>query len=167
MKLSNYHRQTFVDAVMNDVPRVEYSEQARSLIHAEAAAQLPAEIKKIYDNKELRGWLQANTAVATPRNLSSVYAVAHAGYKPSPELQTILNELSELAGIQHEARAELRARVKATIAACSTRARAMKMLPEFEKYLPSDDNTTSNLPAVANLAAELVKAGWPKGKAAA
>jgi hypothetical protein len=166
MKLSNYHRQTFVDAVMNDVPYIEYSEQARTLICAEAASQLPAEIKKIYDNKESRGWLVASTHVTTPKNLSSVCAVANDYYAPSPELQATLEELSRLAGVQDDARSNLRAQVKATIAACSTRAKALKVMPEFEKYLPSDDSTTSNLPAVANLAAELIKAGWPKGKAA-
>ena len=40
---------------------------------------------------------------------------------------------------------------------------------EFEKYLPKDTTSTgvSNLPAVCNLVAELVKAGWPKEKESA
>ena len=38
-------------------------------------------------------------------------------------------------------------------------------LPEFAKYLPKAVAKTDNLPAVANLVADFVKAGWPKEQA--
>ena len=34
--------------------------------------------------------------------------------------------------------------------------------PEFEKYLPSEAQPTKNLPALANVVADLSKLGWPK-----
>ena len=41
------------------------------------------------------------------------------------------------------------------------------MLPEFEKYLPADEQKAlRSVPVVANLVADFTKAGWPKDKAA-
>lgn len=62
----------------------------------------------------------------------------------------------------------LKAKLTAAIAACFTLKQAKERLPEFVKYLPTDrDSTgTSNLPAVANLVADLVQLGWPKDKEA-
>jgi hypothetical protein len=41
----------------------------------------------------------------------------------------------------------------------------MTRLPEFEKYFPAEDAPISkNLPALANMVADLTKLGWPKGK---
>lgn len=37
-------------------------------------------------------------------------------------------------------------------------------MPEAEKYLPKEAKSSTNVPAVANVVADLVKAGWPKGK---
>lgn len=49
------------------------------------------------------------------------------------------------------------------ISACTTRKQAAEVLPEFEKYLPEDEpKALRTLPALANVAADFVKAGWPK-----
>ena len=47
----------------------------------------------------------------------------------------------------------------------STRKGLADALPEFEKYLPADEPAAvRSLPVVANVVADFVKAGWPKGK---
>ena len=40
------------------------------------------------------------------------------------------------------------------------------MLPEFEKYLPSETPALDRtVPAVANVVTDFMRAGWPKGQA--
>jgi hypothetical protein len=53
--------------------------------------------------------------------------------------------------------------LRGAIEACSTYKQLMTRLPEFEKYYPKPDAPTANLPALANVVADLSKLGWPKG----
>jgi hypothetical protein len=39
---------------------------------------------------------------------------------------------------------------------------ALKTFPEFKKYMPTEAEPTKNLPALANVMADLSKLGWPK-----
>lgn len=61
---------------------------------------------------------------------------------------------------------DLNSKLTAAIGACTTLKRAKEALPEFEKYLPEDRETTGvgNLPAIANLVTDLMHLGWPKNK---
>ena len=63
---------------------------------------------------------------------------------------------------------DLRDKLTGAINACTTRKQAAEAIPEFEKYLPADEpKALRSLPALANVAADFVKAGWPKGQKAA
>jgi hypothetical protein len=54
------------------------------------------------------------------------------------------------------------AKLSAIVNGCSTLAQLKKMLPEFISYFPTEAEPTKNLPAVANMVADLSKLGWPK-----
>ena len=54
-------------------------------------------------------------------------------------------------------------KLETAIMACNSLAALKKLLPEFIKYFPTEDQPTQNLPAVANLVADMTKLGWPKG----
>jgi hypothetical protein len=49
------------------------------------------------------------------------------------------------------------------VEACSTLKQLKERLPEFTKYYPTEEAPTANLPALANVVADLSKLGWPKG----
>jgi hypothetical protein len=55
-------------------------------------------------------------------------------------------------------------KLKGVIDGCSTLKQLKTLLPEFEKYFPTEAQPTKNLPAVANVVADLTKLGWPKGR---
>jgi len=54
--------------------------------------------------------------------------------------------------------------IKGIAYGCSTLRQLKEALPELEKYMPKEDAPTRNLPAVANVVADMVKLGW-KGAA--
>jgi hypothetical protein len=61
-------------------------------------------------------------------------------------------------------RDEAHTKLSAIVNGCNTLAQLKKLLPEFISYFPSEAAPTKNLPAVANMVADLSKLGWPKTK---
>ena len=59
-------------------------------------------------------------------------------------------------------RREVYNKLKSIIDGCTTLKQLKTLLPEFEKYMPTEEAPTKNLPAVANVVADLTKLGWPK-----
>lgn len=112
--------------------------------------------------------------INTPSGVCSVYVVSnpnwvHSGFKENePEKYAQLVEIGVLAIEQNKVRAALENQVSGIISTCSTLKTAEERLPEFKKYLPADRGGSglANL-LVANVLAELMNAGWPKGQEAA
>jgi hypothetical protein len=165
MKLTNHDRAVFVRAVMDDVPQIDYNEQAQAIVEAAALRTLPADVAKLYGNKKLRGFLKTNVYYHTPGELRSVSIPINVTLEPAEDLA--LEELAEGLGAQNALRAALKDKLLGAIHACSTLNVAKKMLPEFLQYLPQERQPNvadRSMPVVANVVADLVKAGWPKGK---
>lgn len=166
MRLNTYDREAFVRAVMDDVPTVDYQQQAKDYVYAVLAPRLPAKLKAVFDDKELRpslDWKNWDLSCDV-QGLSSV-RWCHP-FKLTPAERKHLDAIGEAAQAQSQSRSDLKVKVRATINSCTTLKQAKERLPEFEKYLPADrdGNGTASLPVVANLVADLTKAGWPKGK---
>lgn len=163
MKLANNIRSAFVIAVMNDVPQVDYREQAQKLLIADAVAQLPPKIRAIYNDQSLRHFVQRKQEYA----LHQYIHVPGPEYARSEAVAARLAELLQLHDDQDAKRAELRNQIRAIADTSSTRKQLVDKLPEFEKYLPVDERAAArSLPLVANVVADFVKAGWPKDKPA-
>ncbi|MFA5388045.1 MAG: Nmad5 family putative nucleotide modification protein [Candidatus Paceibacterota bacterium] len=167
MRLTKTDKEAFVHAVMQDVPEVDYKDQARKKAHAALDAQLPKEVQAFV--KKCPGWLNEDFT-HLPGNLGVVCAVRPlGGFRPyhirdtMPELWEELKVLADVDTAQSSRRAALKSSVMGVINACNTLKQAKERLPEFEKYLPADrdGNVTAGLP-VANVVADLVKLGWPK-----
>ena len=163
MKLTNLMRDAFIRAVMQDVPAVDYQSQMRSLVNSS--------IKEIAD-KHFKGVdrMRLDDRYLTLRDVN--FSVAAHGLlhieiehiKNLPELRALTTQYN--AQINH--RTELNNKIRGAIYACSTLTQATEALPEFEKYLPADNpKALRSLPALANVAADFVKAGWPKPAVAA
>ena len=186
MKLSKTHRAIFVDAVMADVPKEDYTTQIEDIVRKLWRNILKREGLENIDagrlNKETvrvnyftHG--VSNEAVAKiPKDEKSwsytrqyvCTLFLHGLTEEDVKEITTCNEITELlnkAAIQHNYRAALRSRISAVIDACSTLKQAKEALPEFEKYLPAEPKEVDrSLPVVGNLVAELTKAGWPDKK---
>ena len=159
MRLTNYMREAFIRAALDDVPRVDYREQMQVAATKAAVDFLPPKVRAIYDDKELRDYL--NTTYIEQFCVPGI----NAGQELKLAVKAAIKPALALAAAQQQRDDDLRRKIKACAYAAATRAALVKMLPEFERYLPADDQAACRtLPVVANVVAEFVKAGWPKGK---
>lgn len=169
MKLTNTIRDAFIRAAMNDVPNVDYTEQIRKVACDDAVAALPPAVRKLWNDKATRNFLNLNHAtygrvsVAYPSDTK--YGEAR---KLSPSAETAVTELADKAKAEKSARDSLQSRLRAVAYSMSTRKALAEALPEFAKYLPEDEAAAlRTVPVIANVVADFVRAGWPKDKAPA
>lgn len=169
MRLNKYHKDAFVEGVLQDLPATDYDEVAQKLVRDAIVERMPAKVRAVYDDKDVRHWLR-NERMLMPGSLQSFYCVTGSNNGEVPgELKERLLELSQLKREQTSKKYAFGQKIRAAIDSCQTRKQALELLPEFEKYLPKNTTGTgvSNLPAICNLVAELVQAVWPKDKDAA
>lgn len=164
MRLTKSDRDAFVSAVMDDVPSVDYRGQAHALVREDAVNQLPKKVKEVYEDDSLKKYLD-RVSVYLNDQFHSAYVVGPE-YKMSSAVAAKIKELAEKHKEQDKRRRVLKDSLKSAILACNTLKQAKERMPEFEKYLPADrDSTgTSNLPAISNLVTDLMLAGWRGGK---
>ena len=165
MKLTISDRDAFVLAVMNDVPKINYNEQAHKLIKGHAYSIMPAKIKAVFDDKKLIGYLTTPYFYVS-KDIDSICLPGTYDYRMDQKTTDAVFKLGTLNKEQKEKYKKLKEQVMGVIKSCNTLKQAMERLPEFAEYLPKDRDGTgvSNLPAISNTVAELVQAGWPKNK---
>jgi Nucleotide modification associated domain 5 len=162
MKLTKQMREGFVARVMSDVPRIDYAERWRKRALEVAVDALPGALQPIYS--------------LYPEYIRTGYVgsgAGHSGYLPVGDghhdrVRTLIQNDSVAVGAiaaceaQNDTFAALKAKLEGVAAACTTCEQLLAALPELEKYVPVSPEPTRNLPALANLVADLVHAGWPK-----
>jgi hypothetical protein len=173
MRLTNYIRDAFVRAALADVPQVDYEEALRSAVVKDAVAQLPPKVRSVYTDANTRHFLECTTWY--PRNETGRRRVDVSAMIPWPDDSFKLSEagqakvdeiIARLKG-QQDAHESLERQLRAVAYSVQTRKALVEALPEFEKYLPADDAAAlRTVPAIANVVAEFMKAGWPKDGAA-
>lgn len=179
MRLSKDHKEAFVTAVMDDVPKVDYSAQFAALVKQDMKDVAFPELRRALEHKDIYAMLLGGYSTVCAPSVRQGNLTTHAykagissvstyrDYEMSAAASSAAMKISEAAADQYLRTRDLRAQVKAVINGCTTRKQAAERLPEFIKYLPEEMAPSTMLPAIANLAAELVKAGWPKGGVAA
>lgn len=162
MRLTKYDKEAFVRAVMNDVPRIDYREQAQKLFDEWLVTKLPAEVAAVFKRNDLQHYLESFYVSRMP--LISHRQIAACGIELDDAIRERLEALDQLDTEQCDVHEQLKDKVTAVIYGCSTLKTATERLPEFVKYLPADRDGTgvTNLPAISNIVASLVAAGWPK-----
>lgn len=166
MRLTNTIRDAFVRAALQDVPHIDYREQIRKLLVEDSLAQLPSKIRALAKDKSTEHFLR--TEPYWKLHISTtVYNPRGASWEPSPEVREKCKELLQLEKQQQELRDALETKLRGVANSVTTRKALVEALPQFEKYLPAEEEKTSNLPALTNLVADFKKAGWPKTKSEA
>jgi hypothetical protein len=163
LRLTNYIRDAFVRAALDDVPRIDYDDQMEKKVLAHFVDQLPTKVRFVWDDKALRPYVNTHYYHVHSISLNVPGSEKHSRRLPQA-LEAELKELSELDTQQTNRRNELKSKLRGVAYACTTRKALVDALPEFEKYLPPEDAPTKNLPMLANVVSDFVKAGWPKGK---
>lgn len=168
MRLTNYIRDAFVNAAMQDVPSTDYQEQANKIARTEVKRMFDSAFPNVDVNK-VTDWIQGGT-IAMPGALYDMHVTTRTSYymlrEKSPKVWEKLNEISVKLKEQSDARDVLSRKIRGAASACNTTKQLREMLPEFEKYLPEEEAVgPRTLPVVANIVADFTKAGWPaKGK---
>jgi hypothetical protein len=171
MRLTNTIRESFVRAAMQDVPFVDYKQQAVRLVEAELDKAFSERFNGVKrQDAAATGWLE-QSGIHLPHPLGTIWTYAPSGNRGSAllnEIQKQLNELAEKSKRQNNQHDALRSKLLAVANSVTTRKALAAALPEFEKYLPADEPAAiRTLPVLTNVVAEFARAGWPKGKEAA
>lgn len=155
MKLTSYHKQAIFMSVRNDIPKPDVEKTFADMQAALVVAMSPA-VRKLY--KTHPGALATHFVESWRYGFATGKPLV-AGDAPAT---SVLQPWEDAA---KERQATL-LKVENAIKGCRTRAQVLKMFPEFEKYLPSEAFTpasaSAQLPALANVIADLTKLGWPK-----
>ena len=177
MKLNESIRSAFVTSVLQDTPEVDYITQRQKLIQDHLIAAAPAAVVRIYNDRETRRYLSLRHVAYDNRHYSRLGQFwlvpdVDGGYSTyrltDKDLVAKLQEIDMAAKAQAEQRDALAKKLRTTIYAFNTVKQARDALPEFVKYLPDpEEPKCKTLPAVNDLVADLMKAGWPKKEAEA
>ena len=170
MRLTNTLRQAFVLAAMADVPLFDFDEQVQNLAQAKLDSYMPPALARfIALDKNNRSWISNEYSYLKNYNQGAyLYGSTEAIERldSDTEFNQTVSELRSKRAEQNKQRQDLRDKLKATAASCTTRTQLLETLPEFEKYLPEAAAATSkSLPALANLVSDFMAAGWPKQQA--
>lgn len=167
MKLTNSIRDSFINAVMQDVPSGDYQKQAKDIFEKPALDAMPAAVARIYKDPKTKGYVSLTYISfagfshyiphGNPRPLLAHDAENFLGSK-TEELEKLRQAYKD----ELTKNRELRNRLNSVVYSCSTRKQLLEALPEFEKYLPALTDKTVDLPAVSNVVGAFMEAGWPK-----
>lgn len=156
MKLNTYTKAAIVRAIMNDVPKPDKTKRHEALQAAIVKAMSP-ECRKVY-NKTPNALARQHVGNTTYDGCNWHTREVIKGDAPEDKIKALLKPYDD----EDEAYDKAREQLEAAIKGCNTLNALKKAFPEFEKYLPTEAQPTKNLPALANVVADLSKLGWPK-----
>jgi hypothetical protein len=158
MRLTTLMRSSFVRAVMQDVPEIDYSSKIHKLALDDAVAQMAPSVRRVY-----KGYPEHfNNTARYVDGVGSFYG-PWGDHKINPMVADAIRGYAKLRDEQRAQRTLLQQSLSNVARGCTTRKQLAEALPEFVKYLPADTpKPGANLPAVAHVVAQFVKAGWPK-----
>lgn len=158
MRLDKYTKASIVKAIMNDVPEPDKAKRRVDLQAAIVKAMSP-EARKLYNKtpSALRTHHVGDTLYDS-RSWSTRDIIA--GDVDDKTIDKLLKPYKD----EDDARAATKRKLQGIVEGCSTLKQLKTLLPEFEQYMPTEAAPTKNLPAVANMVADLSKLGWPKNK---
>jgi hypothetical protein len=155
MKLTKYQKEAIVRSIMRDVPKPNKAIRHQEIQDAVTKAMSP-EARKLF-----------KTCPEALRNDHIMEAYDDVNYSSrkiiiadvsKEKIQKIVSKYRK----EDDAYFDAHKKLSSAIMSCNTLAQAKKMFPEFVSYMPTEEQPTKNLPALANVVADLSKLGWPK-----
>lgn len=154
MNLTKLHKQAIVRAIMQDTPPLPREKWAEEIKAAVIKAMSP-EVRKLYKTKP-----NALRHASVP--LTNVYRhwgdEMPVGDVTKDQIKAIVEPYEK----QVTERRDMEKKLEHAFEGIRTVKQAMTTFPEFAKYYPSEAQPTKNLPALANVMADLTRLGWPK-----
>ena len=162
MRLTKTFKNAFITAVMDDIPMQDKDKLSKELQEI-LAAHMPHEVHSVYCL--CPEWLDEQT----------VFCYDGGGWRNNITLRYFWPEYNENTLPQeardfiiavkesHQKRTQFHNDLKNTVSGISTLKRLQDVFPELIRYMPTEETKTKGLPVCANLMADAVKLGWPKG----
>lgn len=154
MNFNKYTKQAIVRAIMADTPQPDRAKWAREIQAAIVKAMSP-EVRKLYKTKP-----HALRKASVP--YTNEYRKWGNDIPVGDVTEQQINEIVEPYDKQHKERQDMEHKLNAAFEGIRTLKQAESTFPEFKKYFPTEAQPTKNLPALANVVADLSKLGWPK-----
>jgi hypothetical protein len=158
MNLTKLHKQAIVRAIMQDTPAHDREKWADEIKAAIVKAMSP-EVRKLYKTKP-----------NALRTASVPYTNQYRQWGDDIPVGDVTKEqIKEITAPYDKLvteRREMENKLVAAFEGIRTLKQAESTFPEFKKYYPSEAQPTKNLPALANVVADLSRLGWPKQGAA-
>lgn len=158
MKVTKLQKESIVRAIMADVPKPNKTVRHAKVQAAMVKAMSP-ECRKLY-GKRPDIFVSEHTGDITYDGNGWDKRHVVVGDAPKEKLKEILDPYKAEDEKYYEAKRNL----TNAIMACTTLKALETTFPEFKKYFPTETQPTKNLPALANVVADLSKLGWPKGE---
>lgn len=149
MNLNKFDKAAIVRNIMADVPKPDQATVEKEL-QAALVKGMSAPVRKLYN--------AGNT-----KALRSAHFGSDVGLEWGKSLVAGDADAELIAEPFRQARREynaLKDRLRASIEGVRTRKQFVDRFPEFSMYAPAEPGKSTNLPAVANVVADLVKFGW-------
>ena len=154
MKLTKLHKESIVRAIMQDTPPIDKVKRAEAILAAIVKAMSP-EVRKLYKVKP-----------SALRHATVPYTNIHRSWGDEMPVGDVTREqIKEIVAPyekQINERKEMENKLVGAFEGIRTLKQAETTFPEFKKYYPTEAQPTKNLPALANVVADLSKLGWPK-----
>lgn len=156
MRLNQQLRRVIVRAIIQDMPKPDYAKRAAEIRKQIDDAMTP-EVKRFH--KKYPEVCKTDTYVDFANSVTGGYANVFTGDLTDAQVAAILKPYEA----EDTARRQAKQQLEKAISGFTTTQQIAKAYPEFAKYLPTDAQLSKNLPALANVVADLAKLGWPKG----
>jgi hypothetical protein len=156
MRITKWDKAAIVKAIMADVPKIDKDKRRKEMQEAVVKLMTP-ECRKVYKSMPdaLRTYHVGNLLY---NGLSYNTREIVRGDVPEKALKALEAKYEAEDKVVRDAEYSL----KGAIEACTTLKQLNDRLPEFKKYFPTEQKPVANLPALANVVADLTKLGWPK-----
>jgi hypothetical protein len=153
-------RETIVRAVEADIEYVDYQAQEVELLAKAAVRAMPESVKLIYLDKDCKPYItnsQVSVSSLCKQGYSTLAYVP--GCKNTVKLTDAEKKSRELmiekSKVQSAKIKAVMRELKKALAQFNTVAQMKKAMPEFAKYLPTEESRTQNLPAVTGVVESL------------
>lgn len=156
MKLTKQVKEAIVRAIMLDVPKPNKANR-HQIVQAAITKAMSPECRKVFTRTP-----EVLVEKFTGETLYDDTSWSTRYVRLGDAAEKVLDEAIHKFKQEDEAYVKARNNLQFAIMACTTLKQLAATFPEFEKYMPTEQQPTKNLPALANVVADLSKLGWPK-----
>lgn len=160
MRLTKTIKDEIIDAIMDDVPKVDYDTLIQDTAIKEGLKTVPPEIMRLKD--KYPEWIKGEKYFYVP-NFRSLCILHNSDSKSIEITKGIIAPLVKKYNEQIAERKAMQAKLEASFASITTDTKFAELFPDFVKYMPSEAKPATGFAvATTEVLDGLKKLGWPK-----